>query len=40
MSALLLLLPFVILYVLILVLPPWPDREAKLEATEALTTPK
>jgi len=40
MSALLLLLPFVILYVLIVVLPPWPDREAKLEAAEALPTPK
>ena len=31
MSALLLLLPFVILYVLMVLLPPWPDREAQVE---------
>ena len=35
MSALLLVLPFIILYVLVVVLPPWPDREAKLEEATA-----
>jgi len=35
MSALLLVLPFLILYVLVVVLPPWPDREAKLEDAPA-----
>ena len=30
MSALLLLLPFLILYLLVVLLPPWPDREARL----------
>ncbi|MBI3696808.1 MAG: polysulfide reductase NrfD [Acidobacteria bacterium] len=29
MSALLLLLPFLILYLLVVLLPPWPDREAR-----------
>jgi Ni/Fe-hydrogenase subunit HybB-like protein len=38
MSALLLLLPFVILYVLVVLLPPWPDREAQVEATNSAGT--
>jgi predicted membrane protein len=32
MSMLLLILPFVVLYLLIVVLPPWPDREARQES--------
>ena len=40
-SMLLLILPFVILYVLMVVLPPWPDREARLEgAVELAAEPK
>jgi len=35
MSALLLLLPFVILYVLMVLLPPWPDREAQVEVANS-----
>jgi len=35
MSALLLLLPFVILYVLVVLLPPWPDREAQVETANS-----
>ncbi len=35
MSALLLVLPFVILYLLVVLLPPWLDREAKLEAANS-----
>ena len=31
MSALLLLLPFVVLFVLLRILPPWPDAEAHVE---------
>ena len=31
MSALLLILPFILLYVLVRILPPWPDKEAHLE---------
>jgi Ni/Fe-hydrogenase subunit HybB-like protein len=37
MSAGLLLLPFVILYLLVLVLPPWPDAEVQLEGGPAGT---
>ncbi len=33
-SALLLLLPFVVLYILVTVLPPWPEAEAKVEPAE------
>jgi predicted membrane protein len=32
MSALFLILPFLVLYVLVVILPPWPDREAQVEA--------
>ena len=34
MSAALLILPFVVLYLLVVLLPPWPESEARLETAQ------